>query len=161
MALIFPTNPNSGDTFTAQNGYTYLWDGYKWGAVPGGTTNTLRLYNTEESIAVITSATGVVNHDCSVRNIFVHQNIQSDFVVNLTNFTLHTGYGTAVTLVLQQGNSPASIQGLQINGTTATIYWASGIQPTGDSNSIDALSFSIVSASTGSYLVLGQQIAFA
>ena len=27
MALSFPTDPTSGDTYVAPNGYTYTWDG--------------------------------------------------------------------------------------------------------------------------------------
>lgn len=30
MAIIFPTNPQMGDDFLADNGSTYIWTGNRW-----------------------------------------------------------------------------------------------------------------------------------
>lgn len=158
-AIIFPSNPLVGDSFVASNGYTYRWDGAKWYSVVGGTVSLLSLFQTQEAVGIITSATGVVNHNCLTQNIFYHQNIAGNFSINLTNFTLTNSFGTAVTIVLDQGVTEASVEGVLINGTTSTVYWSTGELPVPNPNAKDVISLSIINNS-GTYVVLGQQVTF-
>ena len=37
--IIFPPNPNQGDTFTADNGVVYTYDGVKWEGATGNLLN--------------------------------------------------------------------------------------------------------------------------
>jgi len=43
MALSFPTDPTSGDTYVAPNGYTYTWDGGNVTFDPG---TAIRIFST-------------------------------------------------------------------------------------------------------------------
>jgi hypothetical protein len=163
MALAFPTPTGPGDSFVASNGYTYRWDGYKWNTIIGGTTSLLKLYQTEEAIAVLTSATSVVSHSCLTQNIFYHDNITSNFIVDLVDFTLDPLYGTAITIIMDQGDPAYNITEVRLNGTTSTVYWTSGAFPEGNPLSKDVISLSIINkaVTTGTnYLVFGQQITF-
>jgi len=162
MSLTFPPNPTPGDSFVASNNYTYRWDGYKWNTIIGGTTSLLKLYQTEEAIQVLENSTGTVAHNCLTQNIFYHNSIDGNFDVDLVNFTLDPLYGTAITIILNQGNTAYSINEVRINGTTSTVYWIGGIIPDGNPDLQDVISLSIINKSTTAtdFVVYGQQISF-
>jgi hypothetical protein len=159
MSLAFPSSPNPGESFVASNGYTYRWDGFKWNTVIGGVSNLLKLYQTEEAVGFVSTSTPVVAYDCLTQNIFYHKNIANDFIVDLTNFGLESGYGTAVTIILEQGTTGYRITEYRINGSTSTIFWAAGIEPEPSSNTKDIQSLSIIN-DNGTYVVMGQQLSF-
>jgi hypothetical protein len=162
MALEFPTPSGPGDSFVASNGYTYRWDGYKWSTIIGGTTSLLKLYQTEEAIQVLTNSTATVEHNCLTQNIFYHTNLAGNFNVDLINFTLDPLYATAVTIILDQGNTAYSINEVRINGTTSSVYWIADTVPEGNPDLQDVISLSILNRSSTStdYVVYGQQISF-
>ena len=112
-----------------------------------------------EKFSSLTGATGVVAHDCDNGHIFYHTSISADFTANFTNLGLSTNYSTNLTLILNQGATARIPSAVQINGSAQTINWQGGSAPSGTSNGIDAVSFTILRVS-GSYIVLGQLVDF-
>jgi hypothetical protein len=119
----------------------------------------LTLTQIQESFVNISGASGVVNHDSSSAKIFNHTNIANTFTVNLTNFTLDSGFSTVVVLILNQGNPPQPPSALQINGTTSTVTWQGGSSPAGTISGTDVISYTILN-NGGIYRVLGQLVPF-
>ena len=112
-----------------------------------------------EKFSSLTGATGVVAHDCDNGHIFYHTSISANFTANFTNLGLSTNYSTNLTLILNQGATARIPSAVQINGSAQTINWQGGSAPSGTSNGIDAVSFTILRVS-GSYIVLGQLVDF-
>ena len=112
-----------------------------------------------EKFSTLTGATGVVAHDCDNGHIFYHTSISADFTANFTNLGLSTNYSTNLTLILNQGATARIPSAVQIGGSAQTINWQGGSAPSGTSNGIDAVSFTILRVS-GSYIVLGQLVDF-
>jgi len=106
-----------------------------------------------------TSATGTVTHDCSTGQVFSHSSISANFTANFTNLNLDSGYGTTITLVLNQGGTAYIPNAVQIGGVGQTINWQGGSAPSGNANKKDVVSFSILNSS-GTYTVLGQLTTF-
>ena len=112
-----------------------------------------------EKFSSLSGATGVVAHDCDNGHIFYHTSISADFTANFTNLGLSTNYSTNLTLILNQGATARIPSAVQIGGSAQTINWQGGSAPSGTSNGIDAVSFTILRVS-GSYIVLGQLVDF-
>ena len=112
-----------------------------------------------EKFSSLTGATGVVAHDCDNGHIFYHTSISADFTANFTNLGLSTNYSTNLTLILNQGATARIPSAVQIGGSAQTLNWQGGSAPSGTSNGIDAVSFTILRVS-GSYIVLGQLVDF-
>jgi hypothetical protein len=113
-----------------------------------------------EKFAAKTSATGVVEHDCSTGHIFYHSSLSNNFTPNFTNLSLTSGYATAITMVLVQGATAYVPNAVQIGGASVTVNWqGSSSAPSGNANKTDIVNFSILNNS-GTYTVLGQLTSF-
>ena len=147
------------NTSTATSNQVLSWDGadYAWVAQSSGGGGTLgaSISGVEESFSVIENATGTVTHDCDNGHIFYHKTPSADWTVNLTNLGLTNHYATAVTIIIQQGATAYIPSALQINGTSTGIRWASDTTPTGNADSTDQVTFSIMTDGTTTF-ALGQ-----
>lgn len=114
----------------------------------------------QEKFATISSATGVVTHDCSTGHIFRHSSISADFTANFTNLILEQGYATTLTLSLDQGDPAYMPTAVQIGGVAQTIVWQGNSTPNGTAFGEDVVSFSILRTGASAYTVLGQRVAF-
>lgn len=114
----------------------------------------------QEKFASLTSATGVVAHDCSTGHIFRHSSISANFTANFTNLTLEEGYATTLTLSLDQGDPAYMPTAVQIGGVAQTIVWQGNSTPSGTAYGEDVVSFSILRTGASTYTVLGQRVAF-
>jgi hypothetical protein len=134
------------------------------GATFGNVTNTftlpVNLKQASETFTGLQDATGVVTHNCSNGQVFLHTSPDADWTANLTNLSLSTGYGTTVTLIVEQGGTAYVPNALQIAGASQTITWqGSASAPTGNTNKTDIVSFTILNNS-GTYKVYGQLTSF-
>ena len=125
-----------------------------------GIGGTLTFNQSLETVQEITTASGIVTHDCSKGQIFNHTDIFANFTANLTNITLNNGYASNITLVLNQGDPAYVPNAVQIDGATQTVYWqGNSIAPEGTVGKKDVVSFSILNTN-GSYLIFGQLVSF-
>jgi len=146
------------NTSTATSNQVLSWDGadYAWVAQSsGGGTLGASISGVEESFSVIENATGTVTHDCDNGHIFYHKTPSADWTVNLTNLGLTNHYATAITIIIQQGATAYIPNALQIGGASTGIRWASNTTPTGNANSTDQVTFSIMTDGTTTF-ALGQ-----
>jgi cytoskeletal protein CcmA (bactofilin family) len=119
----------------------------------------LKSDQTHQVFTTKTAATGVVNHDCSQGQVFIHSSITANFTVNLTNLALDTLRSTRVSLLLNQGSNAYVPTGLQISSVTQTINWQGGSQPAGSALKKNLVNFEVYN-NAGTYTVLGELISF-
>ena len=118
---------------------------------------TTTLQQTLEVFTSITTATGVVIHDCSRGVIFVHSNPTANWTANFTNVSTTPNRITSVAVLVNQGITPYVPVLVQINGQLQTINWQGNITPTGNANKKDLVNFTFVSpiGTATNYTVLG------
>jgi len=97
-----------------------------------------------EILSSLTGATGVVAHDFGANAIFDHTSIAANFTANITNVPTTTDRALNVVLVLRQGATPYIPNAVQIDGAAQTINWVETLAPTGNANSIDVITFSLL-----------------
>lgn len=107
-----------------------------------------------EILSSLTGATGVVAHDFATNAIFDHTSIAANFTANITNVPTTANRALNVVLVLRQGATPYVPNAVQIDGVAQTINWVETLAPTGNANSIDVITFSLLRVGT-TWTVLG------
>jgi len=107
-----------------------------------------------EILSSLTGATGVVAHDFGANAIFDHTSIASNFTANITNVPTTTDRALNVVLILRQGATPYIPNAVQIDGVAQTLNWVEALAPTGNANSIDVITFSLLRVGT-TWTVLG------
>lgn len=117
-------------------------------------TGTTTLQQTTEILNTKTAATGIVEHDYSTGAVFYHSSITANFTANFTNIPTTDDRTISIALILSQGGTAFLPTAVQVDGVTQTINWQGASSPTGNSNQIDLVSFTLIR--TGSaWTVLG------
>lgn len=107
-----------------------------------------------EVLSSLTGATGVVVHDFGANAIFDHTSIAANFTANITNVPTTANRALNVVLVLRQGATPYIPSAVQIDGVAQTINWTEALAPTGNANSVDVITFSLLRVGS-TWTVLG------
>lgn len=127
----------------------------------GASFNTLvRLQQTSEKVNTKTNATGTVIHDFNTGSIWAHSSVSANFTANFTNVPTDDGYNSIVTLIVVQSATAYIPTSVQINGSSQTIKWLNGEVPTGNANSTDVISFSLLRVNS-TWTVLGSLTEYA
>lgn len=107
------------------------------------------------SLNTITGATGVVVHDTSTAGTtFYHLDIANNFTANFTSVPITNNQSTTIVLVLSQGSTAYIANAVQINGSSQSITWSGGSAPTGNANSVDVMTFTLLRINN-SWIVTG------
>jgi hypothetical protein len=119
---------------------------------------TTTLQQTLETYTSLTTASGVVVHDCSSGAIFVHTNPTANWTANFTNVSTTTNRVMSVALLINQGSTSYIPSTVQINNFSQIVNWQGNIIPTGNANKKDLINFTFISSNTtgtSTYTVLG------
>lgn len=116
-------------------------------------------FGINEKIESKSFSTGTVDHDVSSSSIFYHTNIASSFDVDLLNMPTDNNRSHVVVIILEQSNPAYFINDLYINSSVQSIKWFGNVTPTGSTNFIDIVSFTILRISN-SWKVFGQSVYF-
>ena len=114
-----------------------------------------------EKTSNITGATGDTAMDCANGHIFYLDSVAGNFKPQFSNMNIGTqGFATSATVVVAQGVTAYDPDAdVDVNSTTVTVQWQGGVQPEGNPNKTDVISYSIMN-NGGTLLVLGQLISF-
>lgn len=112
------------------------------------------LYQTAEVYSTISTATGIVVHDCSKGEIFVHNSPAANWTANFTNVSSISNRVISVALLINQGVTPRIPSAVQVDGSPCTVNWQGGITPTGNANKKDLVNLTFIN-SLGAFTVLG------
>lgn len=117
-----------------------------------------------------TAAAGTINFDAKSQGILYYTtsasanwtlNVRGDGSTTLNN-TMATGESISIVFMATQGATAYYQTAFQIDGASVTPKWQYGIAPTsGNINSIDVYSFTIVKTGNATFVVLGSASKFA
>ena len=116
---------------------------------------TMIAYKYQDIIIKLTGATGVVAHNYVSGMTFYHSGVLANFTVNFTNIPTTTERATVISLIIAQGATAYIANAIQIDGVSYTIKWAGGAVPSGSSNGIDVITFSLLRVTSSWVAVLG------
>ena len=100
-----------------------------------------------QPLNTITGATGEVDHDCSISQMFYHSNIAGNFTPNFTQLDLSNSEITSISIILDQGGTAYLPDAYKINSTASSLYWEGSAMPTGSANKVDTVDLKILRVS--------------
>lgn len=129
------------------------------------------LSSTKEVVSIYASAaTGTINFDTTGANIMYYtSNATGNWILNVRggvattlNTNLSIGQTATIVFLVTNGATAYYPTALTIDGSAQTVKWQGGTAPTsGNANSIDAYSYTILKTAVNTYTVLGSQTKFA
>jgi hypothetical protein len=119
-----------------------------------------------------TAATGTITYDVTTQSVlFYTTNATGNFTLNFRassgttlNALLSTGQAITVVFLNTNGSTPYRATAIQVDGTTSgvTTRWQGGVAPaSGNANSVDAYTVTIIKTGSATYSVFAAQTAFA
>lgn len=151
---------STANTFTAKQTFS-------------GSTSVLAtvLANAAEKVTVsATAATGTIDFDLSTQTVLYYTtDASANWAVNFRlssgtdiNTALATGECVTVVFLVKQGSTAYYNNSITVSGCSTTVYYQGGTAWTfGNTNSIDAYTYSIIKTGSGSATVFASQIKFA
>tara|TARA_B100000965_G_scaffold210568_1_gene175951 strand:- start:600 stop:1859 length:1260 start_codon:yes stop_codon:yes gene_type:complete len=127
----------------------------------------------EVCVTTSTAATGTINYDTTNQSVrFSKSNATGNFVLNfrgssgttMNNILPASDMSLTVAFLVQQGGTAYYCTSVEIDGTTSqvTTEWQGGSAPSsGNANSIDVYTFTIIKTASATYTVLAAQTQFA
>lgn len=108
------------------------------------TTSVSTLSETTEITNSKVSSVGIITHDFTEGNTWVHSIISGNFTANFTNVPTTNNRYYTMNLVMLQGATPYLANGVQIGGVTQTIRWAAYGAPTPQANRFEEVTFQLI-----------------
>lgn len=124
----------------------------------------------EKATVTGTGIAGTVNFDVLSQSVLFYNSAATDnWGLNIRgnstlalNSIMATGQTMTIALITQNGATPKVYSSLSIDGTSNTVSWQGAASPSsGNANSYDVYTFSIIKTGSGVYTVLGSQTQFA
>ena len=166
MALTSDTSAVPSQTGNAGKLLTTNGSAASWGGVSDYTTFT----NLTEKVTVAaTAATGTINYDTDTQSVIYYtSNAAADWTINFraasgTTLNSKLAIGEAITLVhlVTIGGAGYTNTTVQVDGSTITAEYQGGSAPSGNVNSIDSYTYTIIKTGDAAFTVLAAQTQFA
>jgi hypothetical protein len=135
-----------------------------------GTTMQVRLSAAAETVTIsATAATGTINFDVSTQSIlYFTSNASANWTLNIRgsssvtlNSIMSTGQSVTITHIVTQGATAYYNAAVTVDGTSVTPKWLGGAAPSsGDTNSINVYSYTLVKTGSGSFTVFASKSLF-
>jgi hypothetical protein len=136
-----------------------------------GTTMQVRLSAAAETVTIAaTAATGTVNFDVSTQSILYYtSNASGNWTLNIRgsssvtlNSIMSTGQSVTITHIVTQASPAYYNLAVTVDGTSVTPKWLGGAAPSsGDANSVNVYSYTLVKTGAGSFTVFASKSLFA
>ena len=166
--LTLQTNGTNGLTIDASQNVSFA---NQLSLGVSGTTMQLKLSAAAETVTIAaTAATGTVNFDVSTQSILYYtSNASANWTLNIRgsssttlNSIMATGQSVTVTHLVTQGGTAYYNSAVTVDGTSVTPKWSGGSAPTsGNVNSVDAYTYTLVKTGSGSFTVFASQTRYA
>jgi len=140
------------------------------GITPNSFTNSTVTGLIENTNIVASAATGTINIYTQTSSVYYYtSNATANFTLNVAasastalNTQLTIGQSVTVTFINTNGSTAYYPNTFQVDGTTVTPKWAGGSAPsTGNANSVDAWSYTIIKTAANTYSVFAGTSKFA
>ena len=126
--------------------------------------------NIKETTTVsATAATGTINYDVATQSVLYYTtNASANFTVNIRassgttlNAAMSTGEAITVAFLVTNGATAYYNNAFQVDGSSVTPKWQGGTAPTtGNINSIDIYTYTIIKTASATFTVLASQAQF-
>jgi hypothetical protein len=136
-----------------------------------GTTMQVRLSAAAETVTIAAiQATGTVNFDVSTQSILYYtSNASGNWTLNIRgsssvtlNSIMSTGQSVTITHIVTQSSPAYYNSAVTVDGTSVTPKWLGGAAPSsGDANSVNVYSYTLVKTGAGSFTVFASKSLFA
>ena len=116
-----------------------------------------------ENYQPISGATGTVTHDVTNggAGLFYHTSLAANFTANFTNINSSLAQGSlSIALILVQGATAYMPTAVEIGGAATPILWQGGSAPSGTTNGIDVVSFTLLRGTSSWSFVLGSATSY-
>lgn len=142
--------------FTANAAYTVANAAY----AQANTANTITDSNTvfKTSYDVVTtkdSYSATMNYNLNDGKVFYQSNLSGNITANFVGVKNTGSVVTKAEVVIEQGATPYIINAVQTDGTSRTIEWKNNTVPSGNSNAMDLMTFTIIKDANSVFTVLG------
>jgi len=111
------------------------------------------------------SVTGTQTYNFAERAIFYHTSVGADLTAALTNVPTTQNKVHTIAIAIVQGDTAYKFaSSFGVNGTSITVKWSGGTQPSGNANRTDVWNFTVINTSataTPTWVVLGSRADFA
>ena len=123
----------------------------------------------DNSSIVATAAPSSIVYDIESYEVLYHTaNSANDFAVNIRgsaalslNTVLEVGKIRTAVIMVTNGATAYKIGSVSVDGASQTVKWLGGASPTGNANSIDSYTLSVLKTAANTYTVLGSFVRFA
>ncbi len=142
--------------FTANAAYSTANAAY----AQANTANTLTDSNTvfKTSYNVVTtkdSYSATINYNLNDGRVFYQTNLSGNITANFVGVKNTGSVVTKAEVIIEQGGTPYIINAVQTDGTSRTIEWRNNTVPSGNSNAVDLMTFTIIKDANSVFTVLG------
>lgn len=134
-------------------------------------TTAMKLLNAKEAVTVsATAATGTINYDITTQSVLYYTtNASANWTVNFRassgtslNSVMSNGESISVAFLVTQGSTAYYNNVVQVDSSSVTPKWQGGSAPSsGNVNSVDIYTYTIVKTATSTFTVFASQIQFA
>lgn len=146
----------------------FEWDGNTFYATNAASIRKKFSY-LEDGVTISATAPSAVVFDIESSEVVYHTaNTTADFTLNLrgsstltVNSILEVNKARTVVLMVTNGETAYKVTTVSVDGVAQTVKWLGGAAISGNSNSIDSYSITIIKTAANTYTVLGSAAKFA
>lgn len=131
----------------------------------------MKMLNAKEAVTIsATAATGTINYDVTTQSVLYYTTAASaNWTVNFRassgtslDAVMSVGESVTVAFLVTQGATARYNSAVQVDGSSVTPKWQGGAAPTsGNANSIDVYTYTLIKTGTAAFTVLAVQARFA
>ena len=160
------STPAAGVSLSAAN----TWTGTQTFSGTSSAIATVLSNAAEVATISATAATGTIAYDITTQSVLYYtSNASANWTVNFRgssgtslNTLMSTGQSMTAVFMVTNGGTAYYNNAFQIDGSSVTPKWQGGTAPTsGNANSIDVYSYTIIKTASATYTVLASQTKFA
>jgi hypothetical protein len=116
-------------------------------------------FRSSQDVTISGTPSGTVNYDLYNGTLF-DVSPTANWTANVANIPTTNNRSTVVVFIITQGSTAYVPNVFQISGSTQTVKWLNNTTPSGTSNKIDVISFSLIRSNSSTWTVLGQSATY-
>ena len=116
-------------------------------------------FRSSQDVTISGTPSGTVNYDL-YNGILFDVSPTANWTANVGNIPTTNNRTTVVIFIITQGSTAYVPNVFQISGVTQTVKWLNNTTPSGTSNKIDVVSFSLIRSDGSTWTVLGQSATY-
>jgi len=142
--------------FTANAAYLTANAAYAQANTANNLTQSNTVFKTSYNVVTTKDAySATIAYNLNDGPVFYQSNLSSNITANFVGIKSGVSFVTDAKVVIAQGATPYSINAVQTDGTVRTIKWKNNTVPSGNSNAVDSITFTIIKDANSAFTVLG------